>query len=302
MPFCPSCRQEFESFASACPDCDVELTEALAPAAGGPSFELLLVVASDEETAEAMRTALAPSGIPVGAVAEDGPKLPGNAVGLLLPREFANQAIRMLDAHPELVRDALQLEEGEEPVLFFKRGDPSAAALDVEILSRPVAEIVARGQEAVVPLLEFVRIGDDVARDRAVRALRGFGDEGLVLLARHLAVLAREQREAAFYHVGRELRERLTDASALDDLIAVAADGSLETGARTLALHALGRLELKEVWRGIVPLLADADETVREEADEALCTLSDEDMGYEPDLDAAGIAAVQEKWTAWFSR
>lgn len=303
MGFCPTCRQEFESFATRCPDCEVELTDSLDPATGGGAgLQLMLVLASDPETAEVMRGAIAPTGIPIGAVPEGGPKLPGDAVGLLLPKDFANQAIRAIDAHPKLVRGSIKLTDDGEPTLFFKLSDGSEDVLDRSVLAGSVPEIVARGDEVVIPLLEFVRVGDDADREVAVRALRGFGERGIELLARQLAVLAREQREGALYHVVRELREKLTSADHLSELVEVAADAGLETGARTLALHALGRLELRAVHPGIVALLADEDPVVREEADEALCTLSDEDMGFEPDLDDGAIAALQQKWTEWFTR
>lgn len=302
--FCPNCRQEFEAFAAACPDCDVALAESLEPgAAAASAFQLTLVVASDPETAALIKTTLAPTSIPVGDAETDAAnRLPGDSVGLLLPYEFTRTALGAIDANPELTRGLIPLDEGD-PAVFVKRTDPAdgpGPALDLSLLHLSVPQLVARGTGVIVPLLEFVRIGDDPARDHAIRALRTFGPEGQGVLARQLAVLARELREAALYQVVREIREKLQDASALDDLVAVAGDRGLATGVRTLALHALGRLELKAVHPALIPLLADSDPIVREEADEALCTLSDEDMGFDPEMGPEEIAEIQARWLAHF--
>jgi len=303
--FCPKCRQEFEAFAELCPDCEISLADSLEPgAAGAPAFQLTLVVASDVETAVLIRETLAPTGIPVGDVETDAKnRLPGDSVGLLLPYEFTKTALGAIDANPGLTRGLIPLDEGD-PAVFVKQTDPTdgpEVALDMSLLTLTPAQLVTRGTGVIVSLLEFVRIGDDAARDHAIRGLRAFGPEGLSVLARQLAVLARELREASLYQVVREIREKLTDSSALEDLIAVVADGRLPTGSRTLGLHALGRLELKDVHPHLIPLLADPDPIVREEADEALCTLSDEDMGFDPDMDPAEVAATQERWRSHFS-
>ena len=49
-------------------------------------------------------------------------------------------------------------------------------------------------------------------------------------------------------------------------------------------------------------LLDDADPVIREEADEVLCTLSDEDMGFDPELPPAERREVAGAWRAWFER
>jgi HEAT repeat protein len=88
---------------------------------------------------------------------------------------------------------------------------------------------------------------------------------------------------------------------ALRPLTDVALDRGVAPERRCLALHALGRLGVAAVHRDLVTLLDDPDPSVREEADEALCTLADEDLGYDPDLPSAERRTFADKWLRFFA-
>ncbi len=313
MPFCPSCSQEYESHVTVCPDCDARLVAALEPRSARPGGDLRLAfaLAADEETAAIMRAALAEAGLPAGTAEAAGGEAAGGALAVLLPADFYRQAIGVLDAEPRLVRGEAPAGGAEDEAaadtvpLYRRRGAPGAEDLqvqDLDILRLPMAELAARGAEVIVPLLEIVRRGDHAARDRALLVIRALGAAGLEALLRLLGVLARENRQAAVFAVVREMRERAVEAAQLEPLLAVAGDASQPFEPRCLALHALGRLEAKVVHERLVRLLDDGDPMVRESADEALCVLADEDMGFDADLPAERRREIMEKWLRWFRR
>ncbi|MBI4878586.1 MAG: hypothetical protein HY812_02860 [Planctomycetes bacterium] len=297
-----------------CPDCDARLVDALEPrpARAGQDLRLALALAADQETAAIMRAALAGAGLPAGTAEGGVREATGEAVAVLLPADFYRQALGILDADPRLVRGealaggAEEEDAAAEPLpLYRRRGAAGAEGLpvqDLDVLRLPVSDLAARGVEVIVPLLEIVRRGDHAARDRALLALQAFGDAGHEALVRLLGVLARENRQAAVFAVVREIRERVLDAALLEPVLSAAEDAALPFEPRCLALHALGRLEVKAVHERIVRLLDDGDSMVRESADEALCVLADEDMGFDADLPAAERRAYMEKWRRWFAR
>ncbi len=310
MRYCPSCRQEFEAFAAQCPDCAVALVETLDVSSPPPGLglELHLILAEDAEVAGWVRESAAATGVPLGALDEGDPVegAPAGSVGLLVPGHFSTVVARALAADPRLEPSTFDLTgpDGEiEVVHLYRRAAATEAApaeLSLGLLREPVEQIRARADSVIVDLLRIVEHGDESARAIAAQRVAALGPVGLGALARHAARFAAATDAAGVHAIVRGLRERLQDAGALSDLHDVAADGQLPVEARVLALHALGRLGLRAAYARILPLLDDADETVREEADEALCTLADEDMGFDPDLDAEARRAVIERWRAWF--
>ena len=67
----------------------------------------------------------------------------------------------------------------------------------------------------------------------------------------------------------------------------------------TLALHVLAQFPVSSTAHGLVQLLSHEDAVVREGADEALCALSGEDMGFDAEADAAERVEAVEAWTRW---
>lgn len=297
MPFCPTCRQEFESFASRCPDCEVALVPELGappPAAQAAAPDAITLVGEDADVAAHILRLLGAHGIPAtgGTAAADG-------MPVVVPTEFARAAYSLLSKDRGLVA----VDAGE--TIRFHRADPAAnmreqAALDRGLLKRPTSELVDRGAEVIGALLDFVRVGSAEERQRAAYVICRMGEPGQRALARQLAVLVQDASEEAVYGVVRELRERLKDATLLADVVAIAGDAAVGAEVRGLALHALGRFELPALAAGILPLLSDADLAIRELADEALCSIADDDMGFDPAADAAGRAESIARWRRFF--
>ena len=313
MPFCPNCRQEYEAFASSCPDCEVPLADELETQGSSkdPALALAILLAANAEIAELMRADLKRVGIPVGELEEGALPDAGGLEGLLLPQPMFRQVLTVLDRNPKISRAmrevALPEEDGEtrlETIVCYEArkelGGGEEEISDSELLNRPRSEIIARGSEVVEELLTLVRRGDDPAREQAVLALYGMGDVGLKALASMLAVLSRDGREAALFAVMRMIRDQLEDPALLKELLDVATDSTLTDRQRALALHALGRSGVLAVYERILPLLDDPELFISEEADEALCTLADEDMGFDPDMSAEERAVIREQWRVWF--
>jgi hypothetical protein len=56
-----------------------------------------------------------------------------------------------------------------------------------------------------------------------------------------------------------------------------------------------------EAFPEIIPLLSDEDPDVRDEADNTLCTLSDEDMGFDTEAPEPERETIRRKWQEWWS-
>jgi hypothetical protein len=311
MPFCPQCRHEYESHAVDCPDCDVALVEVLGAEPEKPEFSLMLLLAAGEQAAKLAEGSLRRVGLPVRRLDPDKLQSQASEIGLLVPQEMFRQAVSLLDADARLFRTSavvhLADEQGEvkEQALICYQLFELAAAETGEIrapdlLQRPLEELVAESTEIVGELLEFIRRGDETTRKQALAVVHRMGPNGLEALTRMLAVLCREGREAALFAVLKLIESRLTDSAQLADLVAVAVDQEQEPRHRALALHALGRCGLRGVYEPILTLLDDPDPIIREEADETLCTLSDEDMGFDPELPEPERARIRENWRVWF--
>lgn len=292
MPFCPTCRQEFESFARACPDCEVALVDSLPDPTATPAPPPTCIVGVDEDAAGELLGLLRSVGIPAAPV--DAPETGRPAV--LVPADAAATALQVLEAHEGLVR-----EPGDPPT--FRRVESGGAEvaddepLDPSLVSGSVREIAARGPEAIGALLDYIRRGEGEARRKAVLAVQAMGPVGQAALVRHAALLSRERREQAVFAVIREVRERDVPAEPLAELIGVATDAAASPDVRVLALHALGRLPArKAVAPAAVALLDDDHLEIREAADEALCNLFDDDVGFEGDAAPEERAAAVSRW------
>ena len=311
MPFCPQCRHEFESHAADCPDCEVVLVEELVEGGAEPQFRLMLLLGADEEVLDLLEQTLGRARIPVCRLDPERLQSDSLEAGLMVPQELFRQAVSLLDGDTRLLRTSVVVNvkddqgEPQEQALvcyrLFDRTESGAGEIRApELLQQPTQVLVSRGAEIVNDLLEFIRRGDETTRQKALSVMCGMGSESLEALARMLAVLAREGREAAVFAVVKMIQARLSDPAQLTDLIAVALDAGLDPVHRALALHALGRCELTGVYEPILALLDDPYLIIREEADETLCALSDEDMGFDPDLPPEERAVIREHWRIWF--
>ena len=66
------------------------------------------------------------------------------------------------------------------------------------------------------------------------------------------------------------------------------------------AATALGALKAVDAFDALVEALGDKDELVKTAANEALAAISNEDMGFVPDMSRNERTRVQRKWRTWF--
>lgn len=309
MPFCPSCTQEYEGFVRRCPDCEVELVEAL-DAAAEPAVGSAPLLALDANAAGQMHALLKRAQVPAVTAAAGDAAFGAEAVAILVPSQLLSGAVRALDADAALVRVAVRAaaegESEEDALIAYRSFDPAVdrarVAYDPELAKLSLGQMIKRGEAIVPELLELVRLGDETVRGKAAAAAAMIGARGVQALCSLAALLAREGREPALYAASKELRERVTDVAMLEDVIVLAGDGAAPQAQRSLALHALGRAGFAGAWPRIVPLLDDADPQVREDADEALCTLADDDMGFDADAPSDERRRVMQRWSEHFTK
>ena len=91
----------------------------------------------------------------------------------------------------------------------------------------------------------------------------------------------------------------LGDVSAALPLVDVLGDHK-DFYCRLGAATALGALKAVDAFDALVEALGDKDELVKTAANEALAAISNEDMGFVPDMSRNERTRVQRKWRTWF--
>lgn len=296
MPFCPTCRQEFESFATDCPDCEVKLVPELKVATAPAT---VAIAVADERAREYIQAMLAQAGVTVkvSGGAEVGFR-PGTSL-IHIPTPFAQGVLQALGGDPSLAEVEAPKSTKVPVVAAFasvvKRGATDEIR-DPPLLKDPIPMLVRRGEAILPELLDLVKRADKESREVAIRAVLAFKDVGRNALSDALASLAREQRSEALYAVARLLRDSKSGPDVYQPLVAVCADSKLHVDARCLALHVLGRSESLSYAPPVLALLDDASELVREAADEALCSLTDDDVGFDPEAAAGDRKRYIDDW------
>ncbi len=320
MPFCPGCRQEYESFAKRCPDCQKDLVATLTDKVEKPPTSV--VVAVDRTAADRILARLRALRVPCMEDPGEDPlsvQLPDGAVAILVPEPVAKTTIDLLGRTPGLRPELTSLpaaleneadEDAEEVAcVLFHAADTSAATPAAPVASAPVGdvlrepsgEILRRGDAALDELTALALSREDRIAAAAIFKLRGLGDVGLRRLAALVAPLAKNGSEPLLYAVLKEVKSRVTDAGAFSACADLANDRSASGESRRLALHALGQLGIPALHARIVPLLDDPDAQIREEADEALCSLADDDLGFDPGMSPTDRQRVMGEWRRLFA-
>ncbi len=304
MSFCPSCRQEYESFATECPDCEVKLVAELpsndrrAPTTAG-------FFVTDERLRDHVIAMLRSAGVKAegSTAASHGIRTAGFVIEV--PTAYAQGVASALGNDPNLEEIETPPSDRLPLVGAYKispRRAPDDAIHESALLKDPVPILVRRGEEIVPELSELVRRGDPKLREAALGVVYALGARGRKLLNELLLPLAREKRSEALFAAAKILRDMRATAEEWEALFALANDAKASIDSRCLALHVLGRTEMLPFGVRLLPLLDDADELIREAADEAICTLADDDMGFEPEMQPAARAPVVEKWRKHFQR
>ncbi|MBK6941113.1 MAG: hypothetical protein IPH13_13105 [Planctomycetes bacterium] len=288
MKTCPKCAQEFEDFAADCPDCEVPLT---APGGGRATAAAVMLLMADPMAATVAREALMEA-----EVAFLPRSVPGTPFTEFVFDPADAERARLILAEQRTLRAGTGA--GGSAVYTHQEvevdgSEPAWAALPA----------LPRDPEQAVPLLaEALRRGAPAVRAAAAARLAGSGRPGLDALAQALTEFLMQSRDAAVFSVTRELRERPLEADVLRPVVAVACDASEPLERRLLALHALGRFELPKLGRHLVALIDDPIPEIREAADETLCCLTDEDLGFDPHLTSDERRAFLPRWDAVFRR
>lgn len=302
MPFCPTCRQEFESFATDCPDCEVKLVPEL-KVASAPTTVAIAV--ADDRARDYIQSVLTQAGVTsrIGSGADVGFR-PGTSL-LYIPTEYAQGVLQALGNDPSLT-EVEPPKSTKAPVVaafasVVKRAG-SDEIPDPPLLKDPIPLIVRRGEGVLPELLELVKRADKNSREVALKAVLAFKDTGRSALSQALASFAREQRSEALYATARALRDSKSPATLYETLLPVAQDSQLHADARCLALHVLGRTEHLPYTAKLLALLDDPSELVREATDEALCSLTDEDVGFDPEVSGEERKEFIEAWKKRLAR
>jgi hypothetical protein len=254
------------------------------------------VVFEDEAIRTAVRSALEAVHVP-SVVREDAD--PRGA--LWIPLAYVPAAHRVLSQgfpalHVDWTADGGRVRRAQSV-------DPARIVDDAVLRLRP-AEVLERGEEAWKALDRCLRSGTDAVLVRAGLLLRRLGDPGLERLASAL----REAVEAADEERARGLLRELVEGRdrrrapwphGVARLSALLESG--ETPRRGWGALVAGRLRLREAYAKLVALLTDPDPGVAVAADEALIEITDEDLGFDPDLDRAEIERIVEERKRWAS-
>lgn len=297
MPFCTKCGQEYDEGVKECADCMVPLAGQLDNGKEETESGRSAVVfrASDGNVLDLMCRAVAIHHIPVQKETEI-PSLGLNGHLMLVPHEAGEKVQHILDhGVPMLIGEG----EGEKRIYRMYKSGEEEEIRDPELLKFPTDHLVARGEEVLDELVEIVVRGDGPARRRAAYVLSQIGESGILALGKIVKMAVLKEREQVVLSLLRVIRDEMEGGQGWRELEECLA-GSEVT--KVLALQAICAFQNIEAFPLILPLLDDPSPVVRDEADNALCTLSDEDMGFDTQAGEEERARVKAEWHAWWSK
>jgi hypothetical protein len=305
MPFCPKCREEYEAGVSECYDCGVDLVASAADLDElAQEKEFVAFKARKASELAAMEEALKRWEVPcrkLDANASDGE----DGCALIVPARYSTKAMQILSNLTDLSRgsDESGEESGDEKpapdAASCRTGccGTASAPTGSDLLDRPLFELARMGPAVIDGLIENLLGGNAVAQKRSARALLYLGDEGITTAMKLMKVcLEKEQMETVNVlmaamreseHRGEEWKEFLPYLEHAKPV-------------RIKTLEVLGHLADMEAFPSVLPYLGDPDAEVRDEADNTLCLLSDEDMGFEADAPAEERSRVIDRWKTWW--
>jgi hypothetical protein len=294
MPFCPKCKQEYEADVKECADCMTVLVEQLDDAGEADAPQAAVFRAKDESALELMAAAVALHHVPIQRRTEVKElDLEGHL--MLVPAEMGGRVAQILDhGLPMLIAEG----EGSSRVYRIYEGEGEEEIRNPPLLEKPAALIVEMGEEAFDELMEIVARGDRPARHRAAYVLSQFGDEGVLALIKLLKVAVEKEQQETAMSLIKVLRDEVESTKGFEEFEGSLRGGS--PGSKILALQAVTAFENEAAFPLVLPLLEDEDEAVRDEADNTLCILADEDMGFITEAPEAERREVIGRWKAWW--
>lgn len=297
MPFCTKCGQEYDEGVTECADCMAPLVGQLdsgrAEAESGRSA--VVFRASDDNVLDLMCRAVAIHHIPVQKEKEI-PFLGLKGHLMLVPLEAGEKVQHILDQGVSML---IGEGEGEDRIYRMYKSGEEEEIRDPELLQLPTDHLVAQGEEVMDELMEIVARGDGSARRRAAYVLSQFGESGILALGKIVKMAVLKEREQVVLSLLRVIRDEMEGGQGWQELKECLAGSEVS---KVLALQAICAFQNIEAFPSILPLLDDPSPVVRDEADNALCTLSDEDMGFDNQAGEEEQARVKADWHAWWSK
>jgi|GEM_PF-442082 len=307
MSFCPNCHEEYEGGVEECFDCGVRLVESLDESSKtSRAQEYLTFRAGSANDLAVMKEALERWDVPCRLAASAGPDgiEEGDASEehlLAVPAQFGEKAMRVLAQLTHLgwspgaegPTDEAQAADDGAPA-----NEPSHELIEsASLLEQSLTEIARRGDEVIDELLKLVAQGSAGIQKKAARALVFMGPKGEDALIELMKVALENARMETVTTLLAALREAEYAGPAWRELRPYL---QREAAIRIKTLEILSHLGELGTIPDIMPYLSDPDPAVRDEADNALCMLSDEDMGFD------GRAAPEEReqcialWKEWW--
>lgn len=314
MLYCPNCKQEYRDGIQECADCMVPLLdqkafeEAERAANAGNVAMAAVFRAEDEQTLDLMARAIAVHHIPYevrsnekteetpeseGAESKEGEQLHGHF--LIVPAEMGQKVIHIIDQGLPMV---IAHGEGKDRVYRMFDQEREEEIRNPPLLQEPTAQLVARGDEIIDNLIEFVARGNAATKNRAAYVLTCLGDSGVFALIKLLKVAIEKEEQDTAMSLIHVVRKEIDSGKGWEEFSSLF-NGSPLT--KILALQAITALENVDAFPSVLPLLKDEDADVRDEADNTLCTLTDQDMGFDTEASTDERNAVISQWEAWWA-
>jgi len=292
MPICPQCREEYEDKVTQCFDCGVSLVASLddIPSTGEGPGKVVFSAQSEEEL-EGMEACLKQWQIPY-TLASDEPNVDIEGLGLVVPPPYGDKAAEKLLAHVKAAQKG-----GGCASSGCGSGTPPAEG--PELLKQSLGALARKGEAVMDDLIELIVNGDAAVQRRSALALSYMGRKGIQAIVKLMKVaLEKEQIETVTVLLA-VLRQTEYVIEEWQEFLPYLRH---DVAVRTKALEVIGHLGDLDAFDRVLPLLSDAEPAVRDEADNTLCLLSDEDMGFESDAPQEEQARCIELWKEWWGR
>ncbi len=292
MPICPQCREEYEAGVTQCFDCAVSLVDSAddLPSSGeGPGK--VLFTAGTEEELEKMEACLKQWQIPY-SLASDEPNVDIDGHGLLVPPAFGDKAAQMLLSIAKPAKTGGSCSSS---------GCASHETVTEEsaLLKHSLGAIARMGESVIDELIELIVNGNQATQRRAALALSYLGPRGIQAIVKLLKVALEKERIDTVTILLTVLRQ--TDC-VVEEWREFLPYLQYNKEVRMKALEVIGHLGELEAFDRVLPLLSDPEPEVRDEADNTLCLLSDEDVGFESDASMEEQLRCVELWKEWWAR
>ena len=292
MPICPQCREEYEAGVTQCFDCDVGLVESLddVPSTGEGPGKVVFTAGSEEEL-EGMEACLKQWQIPY-SLASNEPNVDIDGHGLVVPPQYGDKAAQMLLAHAKLAQKG-------GSCAASGCGSHDAELGESELLKQPLGALARKGESVMDELIEVVVKGNAAAQRRAALALSYMGPKGVQAIVGLMKVALEKEQIETVTVLLTVLRQTEFVVVEWQEFLPYLQH---DVDVRTKTLKVIGHLGDIDAFDRVLPLLSDPDPAVRDEADNTLCLLSDEDMGFESDAPQEEQSRCIDLWKEWWER